>query len=187
MRDFQKKYREKVDRLQVPGKLAESTKEAMVRHTGRNRVRWSVLIPICALIAAGSLTAAAYGINAGFQSRFQSHVDNVPEEAVQDTVNMVGKQTADTQLTVTVKKTVMDSKMMYIHIEVQTNDGSPLQEFSQFRQSERGDFREAVFKLDGREYPLKMLRLDDGTALDQASLKGWYSAISARRMGSRPA
>ena len=172
MRDFQKKYREKVDRLQVPGKLAESTKEAMVRHTGRNRVRWSVLIPICALIAAGSLTAAAYGINAGFQSRFQSHVDNVPEEAVQDTVNMVGKQTADTQLTVTVKKTVMDSKMMYIHIEVQTNDGSPLQEFSQFRQSERGDFREAVFKLDGREYPLKMLRLDDGTVLDQASFEG---------------
>lgn len=172
MRDFQKKYREKVDQLQVPGKLAESTKKAMERHTGRSRVRWSVLIPVCALIAAGSITAAAYGINGGLQSRFQPHVNNVPEEAAQDIVNMVGKQTADTQLTVIVEKTVMDSKMMYIHIEMQTNDGSPLQEFSQFRQSERGSFSEAVFNLDGQEYRLDLLRMDNGTALDQASFEG---------------
>lgn len=173
MKDFQKKYREKVDQLQVPEKLEESTKEAMARHAGRSRVRWSVLIPICALIAAGSITAAAYGINGGFESRFKSHVDNVPEAAVQDTVNMVEKQTADTQLTVSVEKTVMDSKMMYIHIEMQTNDGSPLQEFSEFRQSVRGEyFSEAVFNLDGQEYRLDMLRLDDGTVLDQASFEG---------------
>ena len=114
-------------------------------------------------------------------------MDNVPEEAVQDTVNMVGKQTADTQLTVTVKKTVMDSKMMYIHIEVQTNDGSPLQEFSQFRQSERGDFREAVLSWMGGNIRSRCCAWMTARCWTKLLLKEWYSVISARRMGSRPA
>jgi hypothetical protein len=180
MRSFQTEYRAGANLRPIPNDLFARTKTRMEREAPRRRgkIRWSVLVPVCALLAIGSVSAVAYGVSHNIypfsNSAYQTHINSGVPSAVTRAGAAVGKTVTAGGLSVTVKQTVCDNRKMYLSVEVQSEDGAPLQESTQFRKSllARQEFAESNLSVGGQQYRCILFRTDSASDPDKASFEG---------------
>ena len=115
MKNFRNEYRAQVNLRPVPNDLFDRTRKAMRQAPHRRRkIHWGILIPACALIALGSVTAVAYGIQqfAKFSGPvYQKRIDSSIPAAVENAAGKNIQKSAEADgLAVTVNRTVCDNQ-----------------------------------------------------------------------------
>lgn len=175
MRDIRMEYRRAADTRPIPNDLFARTKGRMRQEAVRSqKIRWSVLAPICALVTLGTVSAVAYGVYRFTHPVYQPRINSsVPPAVTQEAGAAVGKTDTSGNLSVTVRQTVCDNQNLYLSLEVESTDGKPLQESSEFRRSQlaRERFARTGLKIDGKDYACNLFRTDDASVPDKASFE----------------
>lgn len=177
MRNIQAEYKRAADSQPIPNNLFERTKTRMRQQAqgSPKKNRWSIIVPVCALAAFGTISAAAYGAYPFAHSAYQARIKDSMPSAVTLSAGAAVNQTDTTgKLSVTIQKTVCDGKSLYLSLTVKSTDGKPLQESSEFRKSQlmRERFAQSSLKIDGNDYECTMFRTDNASIADQASFEG---------------
>ena len=188
MKDIQTEYQSAADMRPIPNDLFARTKARMRREAARpKKIRWSILMPVCALIALGTVSAMAYGVYRFTHPIYQPRINSsVPPAVTQKAGAAVGETDTSGSLSVTVRQTVCDNQNLYLSLEVESTDGRPLQESSEFRKSElaRERFAQAGLKIDGKDYSCNLFRTDDASVPDKASFEllssGDFTGLNGR-------
>lgn len=188
MRNIQTEYRRAADTRLIPNDLFTRTKARMRREATRSKkIRWGVLMPVCALAALGTVSAMAYGVYRFTHPVYQPRINSsVPPAVTQEAGAAVGKTDTSGGLAVTVRQTVCDNQNLYLSLEVESTDGKPLQESSEFRKSElaREKFAQMSLKIDGKDYNCNLFRTDDASVPDKASFEllslGDFSGLNGK-------
>ena len=175
MRNFQTEYQRAADIRPIPNNLFIRTKARMRREAAHSRkIRWTILAPVCALVALGTVTAAAYGVYRFTQPVYQPHINaSVPAAVVQSAGAAIGRTDSSNGLSVTIGQTICDNQNLYLSLEIESTDGKPLQESSEFRKSQlmRQGFAQSSLNIDGKEYECNLFRTDDASVPDKASFE----------------
>ena len=172
MGNLRTEYQRAADTRPIPNNLFVRTKARMRQEASRSKkIRWTILAPVCALVALGTVTAAAYGVYRFTQPIYQPHINSsVPAAVVQSAGAAVGRTDSSGGLSVTIGQTVCDNQNLYLSLEVESTDGKPLQESSEFRKSQlmRQKFAQSILTIGGKEYKCDLFRTDDASAPDKA-------------------
>ena len=175
MGNIRTEYRRAVDIRPIPNDLFARTKARMGLEAARSsKIRWGILMPVCALIALGTVSAMAYGVYRFTHPVYQPRINSsVPPAVTREAGAAVGRTDTSGSLSVTVRQTVCDNKNLYLSLEVASTDGKPLQESSEFRKSElaREKFAQTSLKIDGKDYWCNLFRTDDASVPDKASFE----------------
>jgi hypothetical protein len=155
----------------------------------RRKIHWGILIPACALIALGSVTAVAYGIQqfAKFSGPvYQKRIDSSIPAAVENAAGKNIQKSAEADgLAVTVNRTVCDNQRVYIVFTVKSTDSTPLQESSAYRRSQQQEFAETNLSVGEKQIECTAFRTDDasvpGTAQFEAIAEGDFSDLNGRQ------
>jgi len=164
--NFETDYKNAVNQHKVSNKLVFDTNILMnKRKTKRSsRIKWGVVIPVCSFAFFCSMTVFAYSVSGGFaNSVYKPKItDDLPEKVTSQAGCQVDKTINKSGLSITVKNTISDSGVLYISFEVESVDGSPLQELSQYRKSilARQGFGNSKLKIDDREFDCVIFRTD---------------------------
>jgi len=168
-------------------KVGSSGDKTPVRH------RWGVIIPIAASLALTISAAAAVLIPrflkpsewGGYEGHIYTQNEGVAAEKNVDedlwaSIGIdINKSLSDNNLTVTVKDMVYDNSLLYVNFDITTNDGSPLQENTQYSKSvlNRQTFKDMYIECEGgRRYDLIAFRIDNAAVADKASFEGAIDA-----------
>ncbi len=190
MKNFRNEYRAQVNLRPVPNDLFDRTRKAMRQAPRRRRkIHWGILIPACALIALGSVTAVAYGIQqfAKFSGPvYQKRIDSSIPAAVENAAGKNIQKSAEADgLAVTVNRTVCDNQRVYIVFTVKSTDSTPLQESSAYRRSQQQEFAETNLSVGEKQIECTAFRTDDasvpGTAQFEAIAEGDFSDLNGRQ------
>lgn len=174
MKDIQTEYRKAVDARQVPDHLVLRTKLQMRQATKFRKIHWGILVPVCAIVVLGTLSAAAYGISYFKQSNYQSHINSsLPAAVAKSAGTQVKKTVISGSLSVGIRQMVCDNQNLYLALDVQSTNGKPLQESSEFRKSElmRQGFAESTLTVNGKDYACNLWRTDDASIPDKATFE----------------
>jgi hypothetical protein len=158
----------------------------------RRKTRWGILIPACALIAFGSVTAVGYGIRqfAPFSGPiYQKTLDSSIPASVNAAVGKtVQKSVEENALSVTVNRTACDNRRIYIDFTVKSTDSAPLQESTAYRRSQlmRNGFAETTLRVGGKSIDCHAFRTDDASVGDTAQFEviaqGDFSGQNGRQV-----
>lgn len=178
MRSFRNEYRTQADRRLIPNDLFDRTKKRMKQTScRRKKTRWGILIPVCALLALGSVSAVAYGIQlfAKFSDPiYEKKIDSSVPAAVESVAgNTVQKTAASHSLFITVNRTVCDNQRIYIAFTVKSTDSTPFQESTTYRRSQlaRNGFAETTLRVGGKSVDCWAFRTDDASVSDTAQFE----------------
>lgn len=192
MKSFRINYHIGVNRHKIPDDLLANTEHLISQETEKNqkhKFRWGVVIPVCALVVACSVTAVAYSVTYGFSKPFyQPHINSsVPSAVMQKAGSQVQKTAEKNGLTITVKNTMGDNEILYISLSVKSKNGTPLQESSEFRKSilPQEEFKESNLKIGGQDYKCWMFRTDDASVADEASYECQVFGDFAKQSGAK--
>lgn len=174
MRDYRAEYRTGADLQPIPDDLFMRTKTRIrgEQSAHSSKTRWSVLVPLCAVLALASVSAVAYGVYYFTQPVYQPRINSsIPAAVTKNAGAVVGKTNTASGLSVTINRTVCDNKSMYLSLNVQSKDGKPLQESSEFRKSQivRERFAKCALNVGGKDYECWMFRTDNAAVPDKAS------------------
>lgn len=164
-----------------------------MRQTPRRRkTRWGILIPACALLALGTVTAVGYGIQqfAPFSAPiYQKTLDSSIPASVNAAVGKtVQKSVEENALSVTVNRTACDNRRIYIDFTVKSTDSAPLQESTAYRRSQlaRSGFAETTLAVGGKSVDCLAFRTDDApigdTAQFEAIAEGDFSGQNGKQV-----
>ena len=175
MRSFRSEYKTEANLRPIPNDLFSRTGKAMRQAPRRGKIRWGILIPACALVAFGSVTAVAYGIRQFakfpepiYQKKITSSVPAEVENAVGKSIQMTAQADG---LTITVNRTACDNQRMYIAFTVKSTDSTPLQESTATRRSRLQEFAEASVGAGEKQYNCFTFRTDDASVPDTAQFE----------------
>lgn len=188
MTNIQTEYRRAADTRPIPDDLFARTKARMRRGTARaEKIRWGVAVPVCALVALGTVSAVAYGIYRFTRPVYQPRINSsMPAAIVQKAGAAVGRADSSNGLSIAIRQTVCDNKNLYLSLEIESTDGKPLQESSEFRKSQlmRERFAQSTLTIDGKEYACSLFRTDDASVPDKASFEllslGDFSGLNGK-------
>lgn len=193
MSKIRKQYQEDMSTEQISQDVYENTLYAMKNKiqpaaTPIKRFKWSVLLPIAAMfvITVTAVTAVLVPqfLKPSEWSGYEGHVytqdendriiNNVEEKLWQTIGININESVSDNNLTIIVKDIVCDESLMYINFDVTTNNGTPLQENSEYKKSVlvRQGFSEAYIECEGEKYKLYMFRIDNAISPNMASFEG---------------
>ncbi|MVB11118.1 hypothetical protein CAFE_18210 [Caprobacter fermentans] len=177
MRSFRSEYKREADLRPIPNDLFDRTRKAMRKTPRRGKTRWGILIPVCALLALGSVTVVGYGIGqfapfSGpiYQKTLDSSVPAPVNAAVGKTVQ---KSAQGSGLSVTVNRTACDNRRIYIDFTVKSTDSAPLQVSTAYRRSQlpRSGFAEATLAVGSKSVECHAFRTDDASVEDTAQFE----------------
>lgn len=177
MRSFRNEYRTQANRRSIPNDLFDRTKKRMKQTSCRRKTRWGILIPVCALLALGSVSAVAYGIRqfARFSGPiYEKKINSSVPAAVESVAgNTVQKTAAAHSLFITVNRTVCDNQRIYIAFTVKSTDSTPLQESTAYRRSQlaHNGFAETTLRVGGKSVDCWAFRTDDASVPDTAQFE----------------
>jgi len=188
MKNFQTEYHASVNQHRIPDELLSSTKSLMERETlkpRKNKIRWCVGVPVCALVMVCSVTVFAYNVTNGFsKSAYEPRVNqNVPSAVIKAEGNQVQKTIEKNDLIITVKNTVCGNQVMYITFDMETKNGRPLQQSIEFRSS-IDEFKNASLKIGNQDYECNLFRTDDASVSNKATYEGLVSGDFTNQNGA---
>ncbi|MDR1564430.1 MAG: DUF4179 domain-containing protein [Oscillospiraceae bacterium] len=189
MTDFKKTYRAALSKES----LSEEFKKETLRMIGaedtdtRNKIHFKKLavIPVAAVLVIAACVTAL-GLYKGYPfavggASGHVYVDGV--KLVSDTVfeqigTNINQKITNGNMEILVKDIICDDVSFYINFDLQTLDGSPLQENSEFRKSLlSAQSLEAYIECEGTKYPLHTNRLDKAAVPNQASFEAAYNGV----------
>lgn len=156
MRDFRKNYRNEMEKHPVPEALTRRTLRRMKEEKEKKgRVKWIAVVSIAlvAVLSGGTVLAVQY--NQYDEGQYKGHIP-----ADQANISQVLE---NDDLKVTIKGISGDKDMVYLTFEMESPDGEPLQENSQYRRSNaaRTAFQTATLTCEGESYEVTCCRTDD--------------------------
>lgn len=188
MMNIQAKYRRAADSRPIPDDLFARTKVRMRQETARaKKVRWGAIVPVCTLVALGTVSVAAYGAYCFTRPVYQPRISSsIPAAVVQKAGAAVGRTDSSNGLSVTIQHTICDNKALYLSLKVESTNGRPLQESSEFRKSQlmAERFAKTTLTIDGKEYACNLFRTDDASVPEEASFElvasGDFSGLNGK-------
>ena len=194
MSKFREIYKSDVSSEPMSKKIYEKTLKSMrnselpeIHIKNSRRYRWGAIVPIAASLLITATIAAAVlvprFIKPSERGGYDGHIysqntdgpveKNIPEELWSSIGMEVNQSVSNNNLTITVKDIAYDNSLMYINIDVRTNDGSPLQENSINSKSllYGQTFKTMYIECDGQKISLNAFRIDSANEPDKASFE----------------
>lgn len=138
------------------------------------RIQWKFAIPAIALLLMSStFIAYAAGVLKFADPIYKDHVNNTSTG-----VQAVSEKVDRDNLIIAIDKYACDNETMYINLNVETKDGSPMQELTDNSRSilARQHFENSYLECEGKQYPVHFFRTDNVTIPNKAKFEAMINS-----------